>query len=77
MKQTTTKETAQDNTWLIFVAPDTRVSVTPRNGKPRLLECKGKPEPFEEKDEEVRKAAVLSGACRYADEADFKKGGKE
>lgn len=67
----------KDNSWIIFVAPNTRVTVNPRNGKPTVLECGDVPEPFQEENPVIREAAVNSGACRYAVDADFKKGGRE
>jgi hypothetical protein len=67
----------KDNVWIIFVALHTRVTVHPRNGKPTVLECGDVLEPFQEEDKEIRTAVVNSGACRYAVDADFKKGGRE
>jgi len=62
------KPLAENNTWIIPVAPGTRVTIVP-SAKPRVTlgHLPGEPyEPIQVKDKQIREAAVRSGVYRYA-----------
>jgi len=64
----------EENTWIIPVAPGTKVVIIPP-GKPRvkLEHLLGEPyEPIQVKDKQIRDAAVRSGVYRYATAAEIK-----
>lgn len=68
------KKEEASNTWIIPVAPGTKVVIVPPD-KPRvkLEHLPGEPlEPIQVKDKQIRDAAVRSGVYRYATAAEIK-----